>query len=192
MNKKYRAIQKTVIKMIIQQGIDNISMDEIAQNAAVSKVTIYKYYKDKEHMYLMVGSYLLETCLVTLESTVESAEDVKEKMAFVMDIYCKFIHDEHLWACYEIAKYYNDFLDDIEAFDTRRKSVLMHIIEEGIEAGIIRNDVSPLYLLHYIDMGLTYFQYNEAYRNQMTMDHEFRDNFMTFILSNILTEAGRA
>lgn len=188
MNKKYEHIRAVVIKMIIQQGIDKISMDEIADQAAVSKVTIYKYYKDKEQLYLTVGTYLLESYMTNMIRAVDVATDIFDKMSAVVDIYSDFISSEYLWACNEVAKYYNDFYDVIDIFEGRRKEVINKIINQGIVAGLIRKDVPADYLLHYIDMGFTYFQHNEAYRNQITKDQTFKQGFMTFILSNILVE----
>jgi AcrR family transcriptional regulator len=52
MNIKAEKILNTTIKLFIHEGVKKTTMDEIAEKANVSKVTIYKYFIDKDTLYL--------------------------------------------------------------------------------------------------------------------------------------------
>ena len=58
MNKKADKILDTTIRLFIRDGIRKITMDDIAENSHVSKVTIYKYFVDKDSLYFEVSKHI--------------------------------------------------------------------------------------------------------------------------------------
>ena len=51
MNKKENKILNTTINLFIRDGIKKVTMDDIAEYAKSSKVTVYKYFVDKDTLY---------------------------------------------------------------------------------------------------------------------------------------------
>ena len=48
---KLERIKQAALELFAAHGADRVSMDEIAEKANVSKVTIYKYFGSKEDLY---------------------------------------------------------------------------------------------------------------------------------------------
>ena len=48
--KKQQRIKEAMVRLILREGIDGISVSKIAREAGVSSATIYVYYDSKEDM----------------------------------------------------------------------------------------------------------------------------------------------
>lgn len=59
-DKKNQVLKSTFELMSKYAGIDNLTMDEIANNAKVSKTSIFKYFGSKENLIHEVFRYFLE------------------------------------------------------------------------------------------------------------------------------------
>ena len=59
--KKIESILQNAEKLFIKYGFNKVTMDSIAYEANVSKVTLYKYFPDKHHLYEMI---LMENIII--------------------------------------------------------------------------------------------------------------------------------
>ncbi|MDK2809067.1 MAG: TetR/AcrR family transcriptional regulator, regulator of autoinduction and epiphytic fitness [Clostridiales bacterium] len=58
---KRAAILESAIDIFSEKGFEGASMDKIAEQAKVSKITIYKHFQNKESLFLaIVSEYLVE------------------------------------------------------------------------------------------------------------------------------------
>ncbi len=58
---KRKNILESAIRIFSEKGFDGASMDKIAEEAKVSKITIYKHFQNKETLFMaMVAEYLNE------------------------------------------------------------------------------------------------------------------------------------
>lgn len=54
-------IQSSAIEEFIKKGLSSASMENIAKNADISKRTLYKYYRNKEHIFDDIITLLLNS-----------------------------------------------------------------------------------------------------------------------------------
>ncbi|MEP2669687.1 MAG: TetR/AcrR family transcriptional regulator [Cyclobacteriaceae bacterium] len=73
---KEQLIRKEAIKMIVKQGLDGFSIQNLAKAAKVSPATIYIYYKDKEDLIVTLGAEVFEEVLT------HSLKDFSPDMSF--------------------------------------------------------------------------------------------------------------
>lgn len=59
-SKKREEILAAAVKLFSEQGYDGTSMDKIADQAGVSKITIYKHFEKKENLFLEIVSDFLK------------------------------------------------------------------------------------------------------------------------------------
>ncbi len=188
MNKKADKILKTTIKLFIRDGIKKITMDDIAENSKVSKVTIYKYFKDKDSLYLEVSRHIYSYYFEKLRGTVASEDTLIEKLYKFMDIVCDFTDTGKFELCRDLAEYDDAIEDEYERYlQTYRRSMLT-LIDEGIKNDLIKKNLDRNMIFHYIDMGVNYYQQNPEYRNRMISDGEFQKQFMLFYIGNIFVD----
>ena len=77
-------IKKTALELFTKYNIDQVSMDEIAARADVSKVTIYKYFRTKEILYREVIDQYIDEILEATEKVIDSNQDFAEKLKFTL------------------------------------------------------------------------------------------------------------
>jgi AcrR family transcriptional regulator len=77
-------IKQTALELFLHCGAEQVSMDEIALRAGVSKVTIYKYFHNKEALYGEVIALYVEETLAATEKMLESDLSFIDKLKFTL------------------------------------------------------------------------------------------------------------
>lgn len=188
MHKKAEKIKNATIKLFLHNGSLKYSMDEIAQNANASKVTIYKYFADKDALYYEIGRHIFTEYSELLEQAVSADTLLTHRLYSFMDIVCDFINSGRLTLCMELTNY-NEAVEKEQSryVETYRQSML-RLIDEGIAHGLIKPDVDKEMAFHYINMGIVYYQQNKEYRGLMLSQSGFRQRFMRFCIGNIFVD----
>lgn len=160
-------------------------MDEIADSAKTSKMTVYKYFADKDALYLEVGRQMLARHAAELAVIAASGDSVFGKFSAALSSISAFADGGRYALCGELAAY-NRVLDGVWAwYLTAYRDSLYALIDEGIAAGRMKPHLDRDMIFRYIDMGVLYYQQNEAYRSLMHADTAFQKRFMDFFIGNI-------
>jgi AcrR family transcriptional regulator len=105
MSNKAAKILNTTIKLFMRDGIKKITMDDIAENSNVSKVTIYKYFADKDSLYLEIGKYIFSNYTDQLKNIIVSDKALIEKLHGFLEVISDFTNSQNFQLCKELAKY---------------------------------------------------------------------------------------
>jgi len=127
-------------KLVLDNGINNLTISQIANTAGIGKGTIYEYFKNKEDLVFEIVDFLLIKHNEQKETNLKNVESTKEKVK----VFLEFFHKES-----ELREFYKEFKiialasgnDEIISFNrectTRYKDWLENIIDEGIDKGEI-------------------------------------------------------
>ena len=129
-------------QLFFQNGIKSITMSDIANHLGISKRTLYEVFNDKED--------LLEACI---ESAAQCAEEEMNKLInksenvidALMRIYTKHLNDRHKLnksVVHDLRKYHPRLYKNIERKQKEETSTFVPIFEQGVEQGLLRNDVN--------------------------------------------------
>jgi AcrR family transcriptional regulator len=193
-HKKAQKILDATALLFLRDGVKKVTMDEIAESAKASKVTIYKYFADKDALYLEVGRQMLTRHAAELAAIAASEGTVFQKFSAALQSISAFADGGAFSLCGELAAY-NHVLDGVWAwYRNGYRASLYTLIDEGVAAGRMKPHLDRDMIFHYIDMGVAYYQQNEAYRSRMRADAGFQERFMGFFIGNICArnEAGFA
>ena len=188
MNKKADKILSTTIKLFIRDGVRKITMDDIAENSNSSKVTIYKYFVDKDSLYFEVGKHIFSSYTKQLESTVACDEPLIKKFYVFLDIISDFTNSGKFELCRELIKYNSAVENEYDLYLQTYRRALLTLIDEGIKNGLIKETLDRDMVFHYIDMGVVYYQQSPSYRSKMLSDSDFKDKFMRFYVDGIFID----
>ncbi|MGE5396347.1 MAG: TetR/AcrR family transcriptional regulator [Chitinophagales bacterium] len=191
MNKKADKILNTTINLFIRDGIKKTTMDDIAENSNVSKVTIYKYFVDKDSLYFEVSKQIFSDYTEKLKSTNSSDGALIKKLYDFLDIISDFANSGKLELCRELTKYNNAIKSEYDLYLQTYRRAMLTLIDEGIENGLIKSNLDRNLIFHYIDMGVVYYQQSPEYRDKMLGDSGFRKQFMLFYISNIFADGAQ-
>jgi len=187
MNKKAEKILNTTVRLLIRDGT-KITMDEIAEYSKASKVTVYKYFDDKDTLFLEVSKYIFSNYIGRLGSILNSGDTLVKKLYRFLDVISDFSVTGELDLCRKLAEYDNTIETEYELYVKTYRRAVLTLIDEGIETRLIKNNLDREMLYHYIDMGVVYYQQNAEYRNKMLGDSGFQNRFMLFFISNIFAD----
>lgn len=77
-------IQKAALELFKTHGVEPVSMDQIAAQAGVSKVTIYKYFQSKEELFRQVIRLYIDEILAETEALLAGDGDIVAKLKILM------------------------------------------------------------------------------------------------------------
>jgi AcrR family transcriptional regulator len=185
--KKNRILQSAV-DLFLETGIKKVTMDDIAGRANVSKMTVYKYFKDKESLYGYTAAALAETCRRDLAEKLAQAESAARRMVSCTAVLTEFIAHGYWSLSVGLGDLNIEAKAEFEKLRADTENAILQLIREGKRSGLIREDVSDACICHFIDMGLTYFLHNTDYREKILRDSLFRKEYMDFLWSSVFTD----
>ena len=142
MESKKKHIIGLVEKLMKQQGIKSLTMDEVARQAGISKKTLYKYFKNKEDLLAQVIHHQItvqnEKFVMPLKETTDPIEKLirtKSHLKFFFSSMPEIVFNE-------LRKYYPGLLKLYLHYkkDHIYKNIEKNLLE-GIEKGYYRKEI---------------------------------------------------
>jgi len=138
-------------KVFFSKGLVNATIDEIAEEAELSKGTIYLYFKSKEDLYLAIhlrGQEILEQMF---EEAIERQQTGFGKIRAIGEAYFSFfiMYPDYFNALtyYETRDLPYDDDDSLSAMCLQKamqiNELLCRVLRLGIADGSIRSDIDP-------------------------------------------------
>lgn len=138
-------------RVFFSNGLENATMDDVAEQAELSKGTLYIYFKSKEDLYLAITKRGLDILTSMFEKASATASLGIEKIYAIGQAYRDF------------SKKHTDYFQAMAYFDLRIKeisdespnaklsieqgekvlTICAEAIQYGIEDGTIRSDIDP-------------------------------------------------
>jgi len=88
------SIQDAAMAVIARKGIDETTIQDIADEAGIAKGTVYVYFRDREELLAKTGDRLFESLLVELTPAFEASGPFEEKLHGLVLRQLRFF-DEH-------------------------------------------------------------------------------------------------
>jgi len=128
--------------LFFQKGVKSMTMSDIANELGISKRTLYEVFRDKED--------LLENCICTYIEKADKAmqllagdsEDVIDAMMRIYAWNLNEMRSINLRTVSDLKKYHSDLYKKVEQKQRENISVLLPLLNKGVEQGLIRSDVN--------------------------------------------------
>lgn len=190
-------------ELILNEGIENLSIKKIADTAGYNTATIYNYFEDLEELILYSSIDYLKIYLKDLKSEINSNMKAIEMYE---TIYKVFVHHSFekpeifhtlFFGKYSyklekiIKKYYEIFPDDITGQTDITKSVLVEgnihnrdlpVIKQMIKEGSILEEEAPYIMEAIVRIHQSYLENILQQREQISLE-EHKIKFLKFLIS---------
>jgi AcrR family transcriptional regulator len=151
-SEKFDAIAGAAKSLFWKHGIRRVTIEEICQDAGVSKMTCYKYFSNKT----AIAKYLIEDMF---ESGVKAYKEIynsdipyEEKVKKMVDLKMSNAHEMSQELLDDIYKYHDEELfETIETIKKKMIGIYLDDIREAQKMGEIRNDVKPEFMLYFLN-----------------------------------------
>ena len=143
-------------KLFFSKGYDNVSMNDIAEEAEMARGTLYKYFKNKEDIYAAIAIKAAEMIGEEFQELLNKKQTGIEKMRSICQFYYDFYkkYPGYYDAYYSSGMFKIDgspFLKQLKEIRKRSFKIAVNAVKTGIEDGSLRKSLDPvvttLYLL---------------------------------------------
>ena len=165
---KRQHIIDTATDLFLKFGVKRVTVEEVCQSAKVSKMTFYKYFKNKTEL----AEYIIFSILDNAQEEFDSIWKEISTFQYKID---QFIKLKMVYAKKFSKEFYFDFMnlspkihDKIIDYSKINQITFIKLIEQAQIKGIIRNDISidfiTFMLAHLMDL-VESEKLNESYDN---------------------------
>jgi len=161
-------IIKSTIELCNRYGTQKVTIDEIAEHANVSKVTIYKYFNSKEDLITTVINNIYSDITKRTAELIDDESDFLEKLNIIMQSKIK-----------SLELFNGDFLKDLflhpkaesfHSFNTSIKKLMFRFYDEGKNQGYIPTTIGNEALYTYSEI------FNAGLQNLITRNSSLISN----------------
>lgn len=130
-------------RLFCSKGIKSVSMDDIAEQLAMSKKTLYKWFENKDELVnAVIGNYL-ETNQCGCNAITEDAKDAVDELLTIVEYNRRIFSELHPSVFFDLQKFYpkawslfNEF--KLDFILTKVKANICR----GIKEGLFRSDLN--------------------------------------------------
>jgi AcrR family transcriptional regulator len=149
---KFEAIVTSARSLFWRHGIRRVTIEEICEQAGVSKMTCYKYFSNKTAIAKYLIEDLFETGVKAYKEIYNSDIPYEEKVKKLVELKMSNAHEMSQELLDDIYKYQDEELFDIiEKIKKRMIMIYLDDIREAQKTGEIRNDVKPEFMLYFLN-----------------------------------------
>lgn len=128
--------------LMLQSGLRQVTMDDLAHQLGISKKTIYQYYKDKVDLVKAVVNLELKDHELTCKDCKSKAENAIHEMFLLMENMKAMTQTMNPNSMMELEKHFSDAFDMIKNHkDEFLFSLIKQNLMKGIEEGCYRKDL---------------------------------------------------
>ncbi|HPF09440.1 MAG TPA: TetR/AcrR family transcriptional regulator [Candidatus Cloacimonadota bacterium] len=143
---KKQIILDIATRIFSRYGYAKTSLDEIAQDAKIAKGTIYYYFPSKEDLFLNVVKAQAQQFVQEMHGSLSKVHGFENKLRYFMQAPMIYVCEKMpLWVEGLKAIPFN-FQQHFDGFREENRgnmlSLLMEIIHEGIEQGLVSDRIS--------------------------------------------------
>lgn len=150
---KMAQIKRTALDLFMAHGIDKVTVDEIADAAHVSKVTVYNYFGSKEGLYAEVMNLYVEETLAATEAIIGSDQPFLDKLKAILQMQASSTTTasmERLFAIWEANP--TARANPLLTLQNRVRELMFVLYKQGQQTGYVDEAVSFDVLLLYAEV----------------------------------------
>lgn len=128
-------INYAALDLFVQRGIKGTTTREIAKNAGIAEVTIYRHFKGKHEIASSLFTHYIEMFHQKMVSSIELLSHPVEKLYALIDAFFEFSLEEPLAYKYVNAGHSNELSVMLHEMK-KPKDVFSQVISEGVDRGV--------------------------------------------------------
>lgn len=191
MNEDLQNIIRKVEELYQQNGIKNITMDDVAHGMGISKKTLYHHVTDKNELvslYINVQKQKIENYFDELSKLNLNAI---EEMVALHEKLIKLVTCTNPTIDYDLKKYYPEIYKKyIEDKRTRMFEWFVENIEKGKLQGLYRDDVNPEIIARLVVSRNEFFREHDFFSHSDLTSRVFFTEIMNYHVRGIANPIG--
>ncbi|MBL4630250.1 MAG: TetR/AcrR family transcriptional regulator [Paraglaciecola sp.] len=145
--KKRRDIADACTELLLQKGLKNLTITEIAKTAGIGKGTVYDYFSNKEELVFEIIRKFIEEHHNNLLSQSDSHTSTKQKILYLFDFFLSEYknYEKHLDVYREyLSVTMSSKCSKMLEFNRECAGFISNILENIIEEGIAKGEIKDI------------------------------------------------
>ena len=184
--RKRATILATSKALFKERGIAQVSMDEIASRADVSKVTIYKYFQSKESLVSELVDAVFHGIIEAYDEMFVSPRSFVEKLSGYVALRQQSIVEKDHLLVDQACKLYSSLHEGVVRHQERAIAYLLRLFREGKKGGAVDPDVDDELVALHFDVLMCYLRHSPDSIESLYADPEKYKRSMTLFWSPIV------
>ncbi len=144
-------IEDAALQLFSRREFHRVGLDEIAREANASLQTIYKYYGSKDAIQRACLNFWLSKLATRMVDHLKGIETYKDRLRKVFWVVLDFFDRNPKVAEMIHGSVYGRTWRKDESFQQKELTqTFLHVLNEGVEKGILTDEVEPAILLDYV------------------------------------------
>jgi AcrR family transcriptional regulator len=183
---KFEAIVSSAKSLFWKHGIRRVTIEEICQDAGVSKMTCYKYFSNKTAIAKYLIEDMFESGIKAYKEIYHSDISYEEKVKKMLDLKMSNAHEMSQELLDDIYKNQDEELSEtIETIKKRMIGIYLDDIREAQKIKEIREDVKPEFMLYFLN-NLTEMLTDQRLVSIYSNPQQMISEVMTFFFYGIM------
>lgn len=139
-------MKETILKKtgerFLKFGFKSVTMDDIADELAISKKTIYKYFKNKHDLVEQTVTHVHETCMFAINGVCNVGLNAIHENFEVKKVFKDLLKNNDDSPMYQLKKYYPKIHEKVMSKEFLMfQDCISTNIKKGIKEGLYRKDI---------------------------------------------------
>ncbi|WP_220295313.1 TetR/AcrR family transcriptional regulator [Streptomyces sp. MBT84] len=135
------AVLETTAELVAAQGLRGVTMSRIAEESGIGRATLYKYFPDVESILEAWHQRQIADHLSELAALRDAAGTTGERLEAVLEAYAFIQQQRHGHGGEYSALLHQG--GHVAHAEQHLRGFLRDLLNEGVEAGEVRGDISP-------------------------------------------------
>jgi len=183
-------ILAAAVQEINQYGV-KFTIDGVVARLGISKKTLYQYFSSKEVLVASITDAALADVKSQKQEIINSDMDLVCKLTALVVVEPRMFENSSDWIRADIKKYYPREWEKIKAFQRQSAEVMIHLLEDGIQNGHIRQINTRIAVQMLQSMCSEFLQYRFLHENHLTFK-EALQNLVDIFLYGVLTNTAES
>jgi len=192
MDEKRQEIIEKVRDLYKSYGIKSVTMDDVAHKLAISKKTLYQYFKDKDELVKSVVECDFEKKKLDMKVDSPKLNAIEEVVQYYK-MQIEMIKDHKPSFIYDLRKYYPDIFASVQKrMRERIMNNTRNNIVKGIKEGFYRNNIDEEIIAKLNLMRIEGIMNGEFFTHEEMVSEKLMTEIYKYHMYAILNETGKA
>lgn len=185
-------ITSTATELFLNQGFKSVTMDDIANELAMSKKTLYQHYSNKETIVAVVVDKLFENICSVIDGICERKQNPIEEVYEIKKQVMHHLKDEASAPMHQLQKYYPTIYKSLKSrqFHYMQECVVDNV-KRGLDEGLFRDNIDVDFVSRIYFNGVTGIKDPQLFPSTMFAPKDLFESFLEYHLRGIVTPKGR-
>lgn len=187
---KEKIVQKAA-EMFITYGFKSVTMDEIAEQMAISKKTIYAHFKNKTDLVSESTMYMFELISDGIDCIRETDQNPIQELYEIKKFVMVHLKEDKSSPQYQLQKYYPEIHSKLKDMHFERMhDCMVQNVSRGIEQGLYRENLDIEFVSRIYFLGINGVKDNNLFPPDRFPKAELMEDYLEYHLRGVVTKDG--